>query len=84
MMTPPSIEQRVAHLEAELTRLSHLLQTSSSSSSQSHSLDPTDGSPRSLPTDLPLGVFANDPYFEEIVQRMRDERELDADNPAYT
>lgn len=31
-----------------------------------------------------FGVFKDDPYFDEIVKRMRDERELDADNPAYT
>ncbi|MGG6266154.1 type II toxin-antitoxin system HicB family antitoxin [Leptolyngbya sp. AN03gr2] len=31
-----------------------------------------------------FGIFKDDPYFDEIVRRMRDERELDADNPAYT
>jgi hypothetical protein len=34
--------------------------------------------------DLPFGIFANDPYFAEILQKMREERELDDDNPAYT
>jgi predicted DNA-binding antitoxin AbrB/MazE fold protein len=34
--------------------------------------------------DLPFGIFANDPYFDEILQEMREERELDDDNPAYT
>ncbi|BAU10226.1 hypothetical protein LEP3755_07070 [Leptolyngbya sp. NIES-3755] len=31
-----------------------------------------------------FGVLENDPYFDEILKRMRDERELDIDNPAYT
>jgi hypothetical protein len=31
-----------------------------------------------------FGVFKDDPYFAEILQAMRDERELDDDNPAYT
>jgi hypothetical protein len=34
--------------------------------------------------DLPFGVFANDPYFAELLKQMREERELDDDNPAYT
>jgi hypothetical protein len=33
---------------------------------------------------LPFGIFANDPYFDEILQRLRQERELDDENPAYT
>jgi hypothetical protein len=33
---------------------------------------------------LPFGVFADDPYFDEILQRLRQERELDDENPAYT
>jgi len=31
-----------------------------------------------------FGVFKDDPYFAEILQRMRSDRELDSDNPAYT
>lgn len=31
-----------------------------------------------------FGVFKDDPYFAEILQRMRNDRELDLDNPAYT
>ncbi|GEM_PF-6909143 len=31
-----------------------------------------------------FGVFKDDPYFAEILQQMRDERELDSHNPAYT
>jgi predicted RNase H-like HicB family nuclease len=31
-----------------------------------------------------FGIFKDDPYFAEILQAMRDERELDADNPACT
>lgn len=80
-MTLPTLEQRVAHLEAELTRVMHLLQTPTPAPPAGNPLDrPTEV----LSTDLPLGVFANDPYFEEIVQRLRAERELDTDNPAYT
>lgn len=31
-----------------------------------------------------FGIFKNDPYFEDILKGMREERELDDDNPAYT
>ncbi len=31
-----------------------------------------------------FGIFKDDPYFAEILQEMREERELDDDNPAYT
>ena len=31
-----------------------------------------------------FGVFQDDPYFAEILQQMRDERQLDSNNPAYT
>ena len=31
-----------------------------------------------------FGIFKDDPYFAEILQGMREERELDDDNPAYT
>jgi predicted RNase H-like HicB family nuclease len=31
-----------------------------------------------------FGVFRDDPYFAELLQQMRDERELDPENPAYT
>ena len=31
-----------------------------------------------------FGVFKDDPYFAEILQGMRSDRELDSDNPAYT
>jgi hypothetical protein len=31
-----------------------------------------------------FGVFKDDPFFAEILQRMRGDRELDADNSAYT
>ncbi len=72
MMTTQTIEQRVTHLEAELARVVTLLPKSHPSPE-----DP-------LSTDLPFGIFANDPYFDEILQEMREERELDADNPAYT
>jgi predicted DNA-binding antitoxin AbrB/MazE fold protein len=34
--------------------------------------------------DLPVGIFANAPYFAESLKQMREERELDEDNPAYT
>lgn len=80
-MTLPTLEQRVAHLEAELTRVMHLLQTPAPAPPE---VNPLDRPTEILSTDLPLGVFANNPYFEEIVQRLRAERELDTDNPAYT
>ncbi len=73
MMTTQTIEQRLAHLETELARVVTLLPIA-----QNHF--PEDP----LSTDLPFGIFANDPYFDEILQEMREERELDADNPAYT
>jgi hypothetical protein len=72
MMTTQTIEQRVTQLEAELARVVTLLPTAH------HSPDDP------LSDDLPFGIFANDPYFDEILQEMREERELDADNPAYT
>ena len=31
-----------------------------------------------------FGIFKDDPYFADILQGMREERELDDDNPAYT
>ncbi|MBE9008735.1 hypothetical protein IQ250_00705 [Pseudanabaenaceae cyanobacterium LEGE 13415] len=31
-----------------------------------------------------FGVFKDDSYFDEVLKRLRDDRELDADNPAYT
>jgi hypothetical protein len=71
MMTTQTIEQRVTHLEAELARVVSLLPA------PNHEADP-------LSNDLPFGIFANDPYFDEILLRMREERELDEDNPAYT
>jgi len=65
----------------QLTRVMHLLQTPALDLPAANPLDqPTEV----LSTDLPLGVFVNDPYFEEIVQRLRAERELDTDNLAYT
>lgn len=70
--TTQTIEQRVAHLEAELMRINNLLV----------SPEQTEADP--LSDDLPFGVFKDDPLFEEVIQRMREERELDADNPAYT
>jgi hypothetical protein len=73
MITTQTIEQRVAHLEAELARVVTLLPTTPHPSAE----DP-------LSTDLPFGIFANDPYFDEILLQMRKERELDGDNPAYT
>jgi hypothetical protein len=76
MLTTQTIEQRVTKLEAELERIGRLLKSDRASTL------PTDQP--AAPIDLPFGVFANDPYFDEILQRMRDERELDDDNPAYT
>ena len=73
MMTTQTIEQRVTQLEAELARVVTLLPTAPNHFPE----DP-------LSNDLPFGIFANDPYFDEILQEMREERELDADNPAYT
>jgi hypothetical protein len=73
MITTQTIEQRVAHLEAELARVASLLPAPSHEAEA----DP-------FSNDLPFGVFANDPYFDEILLGMREERELDADNPAYT
>jgi hypothetical protein len=73
MMTSQSIEQRLTHLETELVRVAALLP-----------ITPTPSATDPLSTDLPFGVFANDPYFDEILQKMREERELDDDNPAYT
>jgi hypothetical protein len=72
---PQTIEQRIANVEAELVRINALL---SSPSPQQPPL--TDFAQ----TTLPFGVFADDPYFEEILQRLRQERELDDENPAYT
>ncbi|MCU0567476.1 MAG: hypothetical protein MUF49_12875 [Oculatellaceae cyanobacterium Prado106] len=74
--TPQLLEQRIASIEAELVRINALL------SSQSSQLIPSANTP--IPKPLPFGVFANDPYFDEILQRLRQERELDDDNPAYT
>jgi hypothetical protein len=71
--TPQTIEQRVAHLEAELDRINALLSPQQS---------PTNPEATSKP--LPFGAFKDDPYFDEILQRLRQERELDDDNPAYT
>jgi predicted RNase H-like HicB family nuclease len=31
-----------------------------------------------------FGIFKDDPYFADILQGMREDRELDDDNPAYT
>jgi predicted RNase H-like HicB family nuclease len=45
---------------------------------------PTANSPTSDELADSFGVFKDDPYFAEILQAMRDERELDTDNPAYT
>jgi hypothetical protein len=76
MLTTQTIEQRIAHLETELARVVSLLPASN-----------TDTHPKSedpLSNNLPFGIFANDPYFDEILQDMRQERELDEDNPAYT
>jgi hypothetical protein len=74
MLTTKTIEQRVTQLEAELERLGRFLKIDRSSTS-------IDQPAQAI--DLPFGVFANDPYFDEILQRMREERELDDDNPAY-
>jgi hypothetical protein len=74
MITTQTIEQRVTHLEAELERFASLLPAPSHETQPE--VDP-------LSNDLPFGVFANDPYFAEILYQMREERELDADNPAY-
>ncbi len=71
--TPQTIEQRVAHLEAEIARISTLLPPRQPSSTAE--LDNN---------ALPFGAFENDPYFDEILQHLRQERELDDDNPAYT
>jgi hypothetical protein len=73
---PQTIEQRIANVEAELVRINALL----SSPSPQPPPPPTD----SAQTMLPFGVFADDPYFDEILQRLRQERELDDENPAYT
>lgn len=73
---PQTIEQRVAHLETELARINALLSAEQSQPS------PLTNEPIANP--LPFGAFANDPYFDEILQRLRQERELDDDNPAYT
>jgi hypothetical protein len=73
---PQTIEQRVASLESELVRINALLSFQPSPQPSSASASDT--------TPLPFGVFANDPYFDEILQRLRQERELDDDNPAYT
>jgi hypothetical protein len=73
--TPQTIEQRIANVEAELVRINTLL--SSPSSQQPSTTDPAHKT-------LPFGVFADDPYFDEVLQRLRQERELDDENPAYT
>ncbi len=75
MLTTQTIEQRVTQLEVELDRIGHLLKLDRASTS---AIDQPEQA-----IDLPFGVFANDPYFDEILQRMREERELDDDNPAY-
>jgi hypothetical protein len=72
MASTQTLEQRVAHIEAELARVINLLPVVS---------EPSDDP---LTQDLPFGAFANDPYFDEILQKMREERELETDNPAYT
>jgi hypothetical protein len=84
IMAPQTLEQRVAHLEAELERIHSLLQTDSTANSRPDQLNPIGQPATALTNGLPFGVFANDPYFDEIIQRLRAERELDADNPAYT
>ncbi|NJM46181.1 MAG: hypothetical protein HC860_08355 [Alkalinema sp. RU_4_3] len=76
MLTTQTIEQRVTQLEAELDRIGRLLKIDRASTSA------IDQPVQAI--DLPFGVFADDPYFDEILQRMREERELDDDNPAYT
>jgi hypothetical protein len=75
MISTQTIEQRVTQLEDELARVASLLPA------PNHEAKPEDDP---LSNDLPFGVFANDPYFDEILLGMREERELDADNPAYT
>jgi hypothetical protein len=74
MLTTKTIEQRVTQLEAELERPGRLLKSDWSSTSIAQP---------EQSIDLLFGVFADDPYFDEILQRMREERELDDDNPAY-
>jgi hypothetical protein len=73
---PQTIEQRIANVEAELARINALLSSPSSQQPPS-TTEPTQKT-------LPFGVFADDPYFDEILQRLRQERKLDDDNPAYT
>jgi predicted RNase H-like HicB family nuclease len=42
--------------------------------------------PISAPSNLAnsFGIFKDDPLFAEILHQMRNDRELDSDNPAYT
>ena len=74
MLTTQTLEQRVALLETELARVIALLP----------GIPQANGREDPLTNDLPFGVFADDPYFDEILHKMREERELEADNPAYT
>jgi hypothetical protein len=74
--TPQTIEQRIANVEAELVRINALLSSPSFQQPPS-TLEPAQKT-------LPFAVFADDPYFDEILQRLRQERELDDDNLAYT
>jgi hypothetical protein len=50
----------------------------------SHPQDITSATTNAPAKNLPFGALANDPYFDELLQRLREERELDTDNPAYT
>jgi hypothetical protein len=75
-LIPQTIEQRIANVEAELVRINALL------SSPSFQQPPS--TTELTQKTLTFGVFTDDPYFDEILQRLRQERELDDDNPAYT
>ena len=48
------------------------------------SIAPTQQSPSSRKLSDSFGIFKDNPDFDEMLQQMRDDRELDADNPAYT
>lgn len=48
------------------------------------SIVPTQQSPISRKLSDSFGIFKDNPDFDAMLQQMRDDRELDADNPAYT
>lgn len=48
------------------------------------SIGPVQKFPISQKLSDSFGIFKDNPDFDEMLQQMRDDRELDSDNPAYT